>query len=275
MKFDEIRLKFDEDEEVRALALYFQGPRTIYGLGPRAYRFLQKRYVLPHPRTLRRKMEKIQMRPGFHDAILALIKEKFAGASAKDKLCIISFDEMQLKPRLAYQRGDDVIEGFTDHGSLCRANACADHALVMMVRGVSVTKRWKQPIGFFLSSGTTKAVVQQQLLTQCVQRVTTAGFTVLATTCDMSKNNQATYRLLGAAETGLFTVDGHEVAALYDVPHIFKCIRNALMKYDIEVDGEVASWSHLETLYALECASSPRAAPKLSQKHIRPNSFEK
>ena len=58
MKFDEIRLKFDEDEEVRALALYFQGPRTIYGLGPRAYRFLQKRYVLPHPRTLRRKMEK-------------------------------------------------------------------------------------------------------------------------------------------------------------------------------------------------------------------------
>ncbi|KAF0293986.1 hypothetical protein FJT64_008285 [Amphibalanus amphitrite] len=61
--------------------------------------------------------------------------EKFAGASAKDKLCIISFDEMQLKPKLAYQRGDDVIEGFADHGSLGRANACADHALVMMVRG--------------------------------------------------------------------------------------------------------------------------------------------
>ena len=152
--------QYGEEEEVRALALYFQGPR--------AYRFLQKRYVLPHPRTLRRKMEKIQMRPGFHDAILALIKEKFARASAKDKLCVISFDEMQLKPRLTYQRGEDLIEGFADHGSLGRKKACANHALVMMARGV--TKRWKQPVGFFLSAGTTKAAAQQQLLTQCIQR---------------------------------------------------------------------------------------------------------
>ncbi|KAF0296619.1 Transposable element P transposase [Amphibalanus amphitrite] len=99
-------------------------------------------------------MEKIQMRPGFHDAILALIKEKFAGSSDQDKLCVIAFDEIHLKARLAYQRSDDIIEGFADHGPLGRSNACADHALVMMVRGI--TKRWKQPLGFFLSAGTTK-----------------------------------------------------------------------------------------------------------------------
>ena len=130
---------YEEDEEVRALALDFQGPR--------AYRLLQKRYVLPHPRTLRRKMERTQMRPGFHDAILALIKEKFSGASANDRLCIISFDEMQLKPRLTYQRGRDVIEGYADHGSLGRT-ACADHALVMMVRGASPTAGNSQSISF-------------------------------------------------------------------------------------------------------------------------------
>ena len=213
------------------------------------------------------------MRPGFHDAILALIKEKFARASAKDKLCVISFDEMQLKLRLTYQRGEDLIEGFADHGSLGRKKACANHALVMMARGV--TKRWKQPVGFFLSAGTTKAAAQQQLLTQCIQRVTAAGLTVLATTCDMSKNNQKTYRLLGAADSGLFTVDGREVIALFDVPHIFKCIRNAFAKYDIEVDGELSSWRYLETLHALDSASSPKAAPKLSQQHISPNRFEK
>ena len=218
-------------------------------------------------------MEKIVVRPGFHTAILALIKEKFARASDKDKLCVISFDEMQLKPRLVYQRCGDVIEGYTDHGSLGRTEACADHALVIMARGI--TKRWKQPIGFFLSAGTTKAAVQKQLLTQCIQRVTEAGLTVLATTCDMSKNNQATYKLLGAADSGLFTVDGREIVALYDVPHIFKCIRNAFMKYDIEVDGELASWRHVEKLYALDSSSSPRTAPKLTQQHIRPNSFQK
>ena len=222
--------RYSEHEEARALALYFQGPR--------AYRFLQKRYVLPHPRTLRRKMEVIQMRPGFHDAVLAHMKGKFAEASEKDKLCVISFDEIHLKPRLAYQRGDDVIEGYADHGSLGRANAPADHALVMMVRGI--TKRWKQPVGFFLSAGTTKASVQKRLLTQCIQEVSAAGLTVVATTCDMAKTNQATYRLLGAADSGLFTVDGREVVALYDVPHLSKCLRNAFMKYDIRVDGEVS-----------------------------------
>ena len=91
----------------------------------------------------------------------------------------------------------------------------------------------------------------------------------------MSKNNQKTYRLLGAADSGLFTVDGREVIALFDVPHIFKCIRNAFAKYDIEVGGELSSWRYLETLHALDSASSPRVAPKLSQQHISPNRFEK
>ena len=257
--------RYTGEEETRALALYFQGPRS--------YRFLQKRYVLPHPRTLRRKMEKIQMRPGFHDAILALIKEKFTGSSDQDKLCVIAFDEIHLKPRLAYQRSEDIIEGFADHGPLGRSNACADHALVMMVRGI--TKRWKQPVGFFLSAGTTKATVQQQLLVQCIRRVTEAGLTVLATTCDMGTNNQTTYRLLGAADSGVFTVDGRNIIALYDVPHLFKCLRNALMKHDIEVDGELSSWRYLETLFEVDSASFPRAAPKLTERHIRPNNFEK
>ena len=62
-----------------------------------------------------------------------------------------------------------------------------------------------------------------------------------------------TYRLLGAANTGLFTVDGHEVVALYVVPHILKCIRNALMKYDIEVDGEISSWGYGVMTDCLPC----------------------
>ena len=256
---------YDEDEEVRALALYFQGPR--------AYRFLQQRYVLPHPRTLRRKMERIVIRPGFHTAILALMKAKFSSASDKDKLCVISFDEMQVKPRIVYQRSEGVFEGFADHGSLGRTAVCANHALVMMVRGI--TKHWKQPIGYFLSAGPTKAAVQKQLLTECIQRVTAAGMTVVATTCDMSQNNQATYTRLGAADSGLFNVDGREVVALYDVPHLFKCIRNAFKNYSIKVDGEQSSWRYLEELFALESATSPRAAPKLTQQHIWPNNFEK
>ena len=257
--------RYTEDEEMRALALYFQGPR--------AYRALQKLYVLPHPRTLRRKMEQIQLKPGFHEEVLALVKAKFSGASDRDKLCVIVFDEMQLRSKLTYQRGEDAIEGYVDHGPVGRSSDCADHALVMMARGV--TRNWKQPIGYFLSAGTTRATVQRDLIIKCIQRATAAGLTVIATTCDMSKNNQATYRLLGVKDSGTFTVDGEEIVALYDVPHLFKCIRNAFLKYDITIDGDVASWSYLDSLYALDSAAYPRAAPKLSKQRLKPNSFEK
>ena len=152
------------------------------------------------------------------------------------------------------------------------SNGCADHALVVMVRGV--TKKWKQSIGYFLSAGPTKAVVQKQLLVECITKLQEAGLVVVASVCDMGATNQQTYKLL-EADDGQFQVQGQPVVALYDVPHLFKCIRNTLLKYQISVDGEVAKWNHLMALYQADNFRELRAAPKLKKLHLRPTPFKK
>ena len=72
-----------------------------------------------------------------------------------------------------------------------------------------------------------------------------------------------------------FVHSGLPVAALYDVPHLYKCLRNALMKYDIEVDGQVAKWSHIVALFDADRRRTLRAVPKLRSLHLRPGAFKK
>ena len=250
-----------------ALALYYQSPK--------AYRHLQKALILPSPRLLRSKVEKVSLNTGFHAAIIAALRDKFGnGASHLDKVVILSFDEITIKPRLVYNRPQDIIEGFEDMGGLGRTGRVATQALVFMARGL--TNRWKLPIGYTLHSGPASARVMEPLLMSAVRQLRNAGLTVVSTVCDMGKPNQELYRLLGVTETSpQFDVDGTPVVALHDVPHIFKCVRNGLLKHDVEVDGETLSWSHIKAFYNADKDRPIRTAPKLGPEHVQLDAFKK
>ena len=257
--------RYTEDEMTQALALYYQGAR--------AYRFLRKQFVLPSTRVLRKNMEKIRLRPGFHDAVLGVMKEKFKSASPSQKMCVLSFDEMTVKTKLTYLRGAEMIEGYQDLGRLGRQKVVATHALVFMVRGV--TTQWKQAIGYFLSSGPAKAASIKDLIIDSIGKLKEAGMNVIATVCDMGAANQQTYKLLGVDRCGSFRCGDEKVTALHDVPHLFKCLRNALINYDISVDGKVAKWRHLVQLHNADKDRPLRVVPKLKALHLRPTAFKK
>ena len=78
-------------------------------------------------------MERIRLKPGFHEAMLRVQKEKFKAASSAERLCVLCFDEMSIKSKITYLRADDAIEGTEDFGFQGRSGACASHALVFMV----------------------------------------------------------------------------------------------------------------------------------------------
>ena len=124
-----------------ALAIYFQGPQ--------AYRFLAKQFVLPSTRLLRKNMNRIRMHPGFHESVLCVLKEVFRTASSSEKLCVISFDDMTIRSKITYLRGDDAIEGTEDFGSFGRSTPCANHALVFMVPGAWHHKEMETKYGLF------------------------------------------------------------------------------------------------------------------------------
>ena len=261
--------RFTDEQLMECLTLYYQDPR--------AYRHLRKLFVLPSPRSLRRRIECIQLRPGFHKQIMAVMKEKLVSADDHERLVSLSFDEMQVRPRLTYVRGDDVIEGMEDLGPLGRpvgSGRLADHALVFMARGV--TRHWKQPVGYVLSQGPTPARFLKPLLETCVREMRLAGFKVVCVVSDMGTPNQQLFKELGvSASKPTFPVDEEDVVALHDVPHLMKCLRNALMKNDITVDGKTASWRHIREFYAEDSKRPIRCAPKLTGLHVNPGAFKR
>ena len=62
---------------------------------------------------------------------------------------------------------------------------------------------------------------------------------------------------------------------MYDIPHLIKSIRNNLIKYDISTNNGTASWSIVRELYELEKYKTTKLCPKLTMRHVYPNSFEK
>lgn len=64
------------------------------------------------------------------------------------------------------------------------------------------------------------------------------------------------------------------IVCMYDVPHLFKSIRNNLLEHDIEIDGKIVSWNVLRKIFS-EDNHTIRAMHKLTPAHIDPDSFQK
>ena len=143
-------------DKVIALSLYHQSPR--------AYQFCLCIFTLPSVSSLRTWLSNVEVRPGFPRKVFELLRDKVAGVTEKNKLCVITFDEMSLRAGLSYNITEDVVEGFEDFGSLGKTSKPANHALVFMVRGM--IGKWKQPIGYFLSRDATCAENLKKLLTE-------------------------------------------------------------------------------------------------------------
>ena len=258
--------RYSDEELMYWLSVYYQGPR--------AYRQLRRRFVMPSPRVLRNRMQHIQTLPGFQDAMLAVLKEHLRGTEERDRMVVLSFDEVHLRRKLTYVPWMDCVEGTEHFGPVGKTPRLADSALTFMARGL--TKRWKQPVGYFFSAGPATADMMEQLLVQLIRKLREAGLIVVASVCDMAKPNQKLYKALGVTvDSPQFDVDGCPVIALFDVPHIFKCLRNCLFQHNIHVDGQTMSWDHVKQFFQLDVNRVVRTAPKLTNDHIMVGPFRK
>ena len=58
-----------------------------------------------------------------------------------------------------------------------------------MVRGLA--SKWKQPVGYFLSSGPIEATILQSLTKACINQINKTGLNVVALVCDQGSNNRS------------------------------------------------------------------------------------
>ncbi|XP_071955367.1 uncharacterized protein [Antedon mediterranea] len=126
--------RYTVKDRLFSIALHFQGPR--------AYRFCRKMFVLPHPRSLKRWLQRVEVKPGFNDATFSSLKIRCATFNERERVVAVSLDEMSLKAAIKYNRYKDCMEGLEDYGSIGTTKKVATQALMFMVR--SMTSRWKQ-----------------------------------------------------------------------------------------------------------------------------------
>ena len=241
---------------------------SLYHSSPKTYRLLQKIFRLPSVRTLYRIMQNICIYPGFNEQIIEALQRKVVNMASECKLCMIAMDEISIKESLIYNVEKDEIEGYEDFGSLGRTKYVANHAIAFLVRGL--TTKWKQPVGYFLSSGPISGETLKNVLFECIEKLVNIGLSVKLVVCDQGSNNRRLFEtLLGATiEKPYFMATEKKIFVLYDPPHLVKSIRNNLKKHGFKVNEVKILWQYIREFYELDSTLQIRMAPRLTARHI-------
>jgi len=103
---------------------------------------------------------------------------------------------MSIRESVWFNQKFDCIEGFEDLPSRGRTCNITNHALLFMV--CARYRKWKQPVAYYLSHGSTKAEMLVQFLKEVLDACQNVGLHVVATVCDMGTNNVKAMKLLGS-----------------------------------------------------------------------------
>lgn len=254
----------------------------------RGYRLLSKVFVLPSRRTLTNLVNKIPFRPGVQKRTFETLRSSVEEMKSFEKYCVVIFDEVSISCNLNYNIKEDCIDGIEDFGTT-RNRGIADHANVFFIKGIF--KSWKQPVCFTFSNGPTKSHQLKSLIKDVVIQCQEIGLKVVATVCDQGGPNRAAIHLL-QKETNEFCIkknidnryygyliNNHEIVQIYDIPHLFKGIRNNLITKNLHFKQEdiqkIAKWEHIYKLYMLDIEEPHRICKQLSDKHILPEKMNK
>jgi hypothetical protein len=144
--------------------------------------------------------------------------------------------------------------------------------------------QWKQAIYFSCSSGPLKSNELKSQITTVIKQCQEISLEVVATVCDQGSTNQTAINSLLKDTCDMFArmnlenkifgflINKKEVVPLYDVPHLFKGVRNNLLSKNLhfELNGQmkIAMWKHTEKFYYLDSADDTRLCPKLTDRHV-------
>nr|CAI5864285.1 unnamed protein product [Callosobruchus analis] len=140
---------------------------------------------------------------------------------AKEKECIVMFDEVKLKKGLDLNKHFDFLEGYEDFAEHGRNAVLADSALVFYLHQISLCPR--------------------------------------VIVADQGLNNRNAFKRLGATkENPVVMINEKEILFMFDTSHLLKSLRNNLMnkKVDIIIDGIKINWEYFEKTCIIHKRSS-------------------
>lgn len=116
----------------------------------------------------------------------------------------------------------------------------------------------------------------EDLVKEAIEKLDAIDLKVMVVMSDMGSNFYSlSNRLKITPERPWFMHNNKKYFLMFDPPHLLKCVRNNLKKYLFKFGQHVAKWKDIEDFYKKDAALPIRSAPKLTEKHIHPNNFNK
>lgn len=251
--------------------------QNLYYKSSSAYNFLRENLQLnlPSKSSLQRWAPIKKVEPGFNANLIENLKRVITEMSLTEKHAVLIFDEISIRRDLVYDLQSDKIDGFVDLGNEEREPLIGKCICVFMVRGLF--HNWKYVLNYFVSDSCIKAEILKELILQNIKLASEIGLHIRAVVCDQGSNNRKSFKLLNLTkESPYIEREGVKIYFFYDVPHLIKSFRNTLMSTDIITTEGIVSWDVIDELYKLDSESKQfRMCPKLTNKHVQPNMFEK
>lgn len=245
---------------------------AIFKRSARAYRFLRGYIMLPSESTLKSVLQSVNLEPGICPPLLNALKCKVSKMKAKDKNCVVLFDETFLAGGLYFNEKKGSVDGFDDYGERGRTTMVGDHALVFMVQGIGGLK-WTQPVAYYFVHKTCPSHMLKLLIIDVVKALFNIGLNVLGTVSDQGPTNRGAISELRSNsplnDDIIYSIDGHNLVHIFDIPHAMKNVRNNLLSSNLEFRrGAIANFRHI--IEYLKVDESMCSVSSLSEKHLNP-----
>lgn len=264
------RAKNSEWNEIhRTLAL------NIHYKSASTYNYLSNtlNFKLPSQSSIYRWTPVKHLSPGFNDISLNALKQLTNNIDEKAREIVLVFDAIHIRKELAYNEYHDRVEGYVDLGDSRKAELATEVTLFM---ARSLFGKWKYNLSYFASKNAITGSNLQILISKNLDILKKLGFRVRAVISDQGSPNRSAYKKFGVTHDQPYTIYNDEkIYMLFDPCHLIKNVRNTLMRNDIDTDDGRVSWGVIRELFKYESNKTTRMCPKLSERHINTNDFDK
>ena len=176
--------------------------------------------------------------PGICVDILSKLHDQLAESEEKDRIVVLMFDAMHIRPHLEYNAFSDCVSGVVHMDSETRSGEVAQSLLVFMLR--SMFRGWTQLIGHHFTPSAFHQKDLRQLLDYYLSALDTAGLVCRAVVCDQEPSHVSMFREAGVSKDAPYIrcpSSGRKVFIIFDPPHLLKSTRNNLMTSDFLVSS--------------------------------------
>ena len=250
---------------------------TLQGYSTKAYNFVRETFdkCLPGKSTIYRYLSKLDVKEGFQESTLYLLKEKSNCYREKNVNLFVSLSIDDISIRQHLQVVGTKVYGLVDEEHLNFKGEVTDALTIM---ATTLNAAFKVPIAFFFINKHMSSEERASIMIKAIDHVNQTGAVITNITCDNPPSNLKMLKHLGASldpenldpRLKFKNVLDKYILAMPDTPHLLKLTRSALGDCEVLVDGDgnQIKWDYIRQLHILQTSSEFHFANMLRKHHI-------